>query len=115
MSWTDVCDADVLVPDRGVAALINDEPVAIFLLSDDSLFAVDHREPASGAPVMARGLVGSAEATRYLASPLLKERYSLETGKRVDGSDNPGLQTHAVRIKNGTVQIQLRTEQTQVE
>lgn len=106
-SWTSVCSVDSLVPDRGVAVLVEDSPVALFLLSDESVHALDHHDPANGAPVMARGLVGCSQSVPYIASPLLKERYVLSTGQRMDGSDAPGLRTHSTRVIEGMVQVQV--------
>ncbi len=95
--WTDVCPIERIPLDRGVAALVDGLPVAIFRLSplagfesagSEELFAVSHIDPATGSPVMARGLVGSAGAPPVViptvASPLHKQRYNLRTGACLD-------------------------------
>lgn len=110
MTWTTICHSKTLVPDRGAAVLVDGREIAIFLLSDGSLHAVDHRDPTNGAPVMARGLVGSLGSTSYVASPLLKERYDLNSGNRVDldpdAGPAPELATYAVREHEGFIEIQ---------
>lgn len=107
MTWTTVCRTDSLVPDRGVAAIVDGKQIAIFLLSDGSIFAVDHCDPNGGAPVIARGLIGSSGGIRYVASPLLKERYDLASGLAVDADHSAfSLSTYAARVNDGTVQIQ---------
>ena len=53
------CRLDELRVDRGVAALVDSVPVAVFRLADGSVAAIDHVEPFTGVPVLARGLVGS--------------------------------------------------------
>jgi nitrite reductase (NADH) small subunit len=58
--------------------------VAIFRLGDGSLVAVDHVEPFTGVPVLARGLVGSLGAVTFVASPLHKQRFDLRTGRCLD-------------------------------
>ena len=83
-TWTVVARFDALCTDRGVAALISSEPVAVFRLADGSLAAVDHVEPFTGVPVLARGLVGSAGDVTYVASPLHKQRFDLATGQCLD-------------------------------
>jgi nitrite reductase (NADH) small subunit len=104
MTWVDVCPLDRLVVDRGVAALVGGEPVALFRLWGDELYAIDHCEPFTGAPVMARGLVGSAGGTPTVASPLHKERFDLRTGGCLDA---PGrsVRTWPVRVTGGVVQV----------
>ena len=52
--WTFVCRYDDLIPDRGVAALVEGEQVAVFRLCDGSLHAVSNYCPRSGAYVIAQ-------------------------------------------------------------
>ncbi|SER73673.1 nitrite reductase (NADH) small subunit [Propionibacterium cyclohexanicum] len=79
--WTKVCEASELVADRGAAVLVGTDQVAVFRLSDGRLFAVSHKDPVTGANVMAHGLVGSHEGVPTVASPLHKEVYELSTGR----------------------------------
>ena len=58
--WTRVCSLDQLIPERGIPALVGEEPVAVFLLDDGTVHAVGHRDPFSNTNVMARGIIGSA-------------------------------------------------------
>lgn len=80
-----VCTLDDLHPDRGVAALVDGTQVAIFLLADTGeVFAVSHRDPFTGANVIARGLVGSRGDAPTVASPLHKQVFDLRTGTCLD-------------------------------
>ena len=48
--WTSVCRLRDLEPERGVAALVDGAQVAVFLLQDGTVHAVDHldrRRPAA--------------------------------------------------------------------
>jgi nitrite reductase (NADH) small subunit len=102
--WVPVCPVASLEPDRGVAALIRGEQVAIFLLSDpQEIYAVDNCDPYSGANVMARGLVGSVGDRPVVASPLYKERFDLADGTCLDGDQ--GLRTWSVRIVADWVEV----------
>lgn len=83
-SWTVVARLENLAVDRGVAALVDGVPVAIFRLADGTLAAIDHVEPFTGMPVMARGLVGSVGDVAFVASPLHKQRFDLCTGRCLD-------------------------------
>lgn len=70
--------------DRGVAAIVAGEPVAVFHLADGELVAIDHLDPCSGVPVLARGLVGSVDDVPVVSSPLHKQRFDLRTGRCLD-------------------------------
>jgi nitrite reductase (NADH) small subunit len=101
---TPVCRVADLVPERGVAAIVDGVQIAVFLVGGE-LFAVDHRDPASGANVLARGLVGSVEDRVYVASPLFKHRYDLRTGAALDSGTGIGVH-HAV-VSGGVVHVRL--------
>ncbi|MEV0023164.1 nitrite reductase small subunit NirD [Streptomyces atroolivaceus] len=86
--WLTVCDRELLTPGRGVAALLPDgRQVALFVDRAGRAYAIDNRDPFTGAYVLSRGLVGSAEGRPYVASPLLKQRFDLETGACLDDDD----------------------------
>lgn len=84
VAWTAVCTVDRLWVDRGAAALVDDEQVAIFRMADDEILAVGHRDPFTGANVIARGLVGSRGDVPTVASPLHKQVFDLRTGRCLD-------------------------------
>ncbi|MGW0787250.1 nitrite reductase small subunit NirD [Streptomyces sp. NPDC002911] len=86
--WLTVCDRELLTPGRGVAALLPDgRQVALFVDRAGRAYAIDNRDPFTGAYVLSRGLVGSAEGRPFVASPLLKQRFDLETGACLDDDD----------------------------
>jgi nitrite reductase (NADH) small subunit len=100
-TWVAVAPVSSVPAERGVAALVGGEPVALFRI-DDEVFAIDHVEPFTGAPVLARGLVGSAgdgsvDGAVYVASPLHKQRFDLRTGECLDDS--------AVRVRRWPVAV----------
>ena len=105
-TWTRVCALTSLTPDRGVAALVGGEPIALFRLSgfDDELFALGNVDPFSGASVMSRGLVGSKGEVLTVAAPVYKQRFDLRTGACLD-ADGVALQTYPVRVVDGYVEI----------
>lgn len=81
---TVVCRYDVLVPERGVAALLGDVQIALFRTHDGSVFAVGNHDPFSGANVMSRGIVGSRGEVPTVASPMFKQVFDLRTGECLD-------------------------------
>ena len=117
--WLDVCGVEAVTADRGVAALVHGVPVAIFRLaaieagaigeaSTEQWFCVDHVDPRTGAPVMARGLVGSTTLDGIevptIASPLHKQRYDLRTGAGL-GDETTSLRAWPVTVFDGRVLV----------
>jgi nitrite reductase (NADH) small subunit len=106
--WTPVCDFGSLVPDRGSAALVDGRQVALFRLRDsDEVLAVDHRDPFSGANVMARGLVGSRGDIPTVASPVFKQAFDLRTGVCLD-DESVALGVWDIRVVDGMVEVRPR-------
>ncbi|MDL5157288.1 nitrite reductase small subunit NirD [Actinomycetospora termitidis] len=102
--WTEVCPLDRLQPERGVCALVDGEPVAVFRTHDDRLFALHNVDPFSNASVLSRGIVGDLGGTPVVASPLYKQHFSLESGTALEDSDVV-VATYPVRVVNGTVEV----------
>ncbi|MGA5899951.1 nitrite reductase small subunit NirD [Streptomyces venetus] len=86
--WFTVCDLSTLLPGRGVAALLpNGHQAAIFRDRSGELFAIDNRDPFTGAAVLSRGLTGTHQGRPFVASPLLKQRFDLESGQCLDDEE----------------------------
>lgn len=96
--WLAVCDRSVLIPGRGVAALLPDgRQAALFLDRTGRMYAIDNRDPFSGAAVLSRGLTGSHRGRPFVASPLLKQRFDLESGRCLD-DETVAVTTYEVRV-----------------
>ena len=85
-----VCSLSDLETERGRAALIEGEQVALFLLPDGTVHAVDNLDPFSGAHVISRGIVGSRGAAPTVASPLHKQVFDLRTGECLETQGKVG-------------------------
>ncbi|WP_432190926.1 nitrite reductase small subunit NirD [Streptomyces sp. bgisy027] len=95
--WLTICDLTRLLPGRGVAALLPDGgQVALFRDRAGQLYAIDNRDPFGGAAVLSRGLTGSHQGRPFVASPLLKQRFDLETGQCLD-DESVQITTYEVR------------------
>jgi nitrite reductase (NADH) small subunit len=103
-----VCPLACLAPGRGVAALVDRRPIAVFLLADGSLHAVDNVDPCSGAGVLSRGVIGEAEGVPTVASPMFKQRFDLRTGQCLDADVT--IAVHQVRCVEGIVRVRLSAE-----
>ncbi|MEW2292648.1 nitrite reductase small subunit NirD [Streptomyces sp. NPDC006743] len=83
--WYTVCDLGALLPGRGVAALLPDgRQAALFRDRSGRLYAIDNRDPFTGAAVLSRGLTGTHGGRSFVASPLLKQRFDLTSGRCLD-------------------------------
>ncbi|GAA2363917.1 nitrite reductase small subunit NirD [Dactylosporangium salmoneum] len=104
MKWIVVCPYLRLEPDRGVAALVGGEQVALFRTFDGGLHAIGNVDPISGAAVLSRGIVGSRGARVVVASPMHKQAFDLATGECLD---EPGVYVPVfpVRVSDGMVEI----------
>lgn len=103
-AWTTVCLLRELLPERGVAALVGGEPVAVFRTHDGEVLAVGNVDPFSGASVMSRGIVGTRGDTPTVASPVYKQVFDLRSGRCLD-TEGVALATYGVRVLGGVVQV----------
>lgn len=103
--WTQACRLDFLIPGRGVAVLLKGgRQAALFLLADGTLAAVGNIDPFGRAAVMSRGIVGDRGGIPVVASPLLKQAFSLVDGRCLD-DESQSLPVHAVQLDGGVVSV----------
>jgi nitrite reductase (NADH) small subunit len=103
-TWVDVCAYADLVPERGAAALVGGQQVALFRLADGSVHAVGHHDPFSGANVMARGIVGTRGDVDTVASPVYKQVFAVRTGQCLDDAA-VRLPCWPVEVREGRVRV----------
>ncbi|MFC0673368.1 nitrite reductase (NAD(P)H) small subunit [Brachybacterium hainanense] len=116
----EVCAVADLAPERGCAALVAGRQVALFLLEDGTVHAVQQRDPYSGANVLSRGLVGShalpappGEEPRVvstLSSPMYKQVWDLGTGAVLDagGGQLLPIAVHDAEVRAGRVLVSVQ-------
>ncbi|MFE4836068.1 nitrite reductase small subunit NirD [Arthrobacter sp. NPDC056691] len=104
--WHRVCAVEDLEPAWGEAALVAGRQVAVFRTAPGEVFAVAQEDPATGAFVMARGILGSRGTRPTIASPLHKEVYDLETGECFGNADLR-LAAFSTRIVDGFIEVEL--------
>ncbi|WP_291474122.1 nitrite reductase small subunit NirD [Corynebacterium sp.] len=95
-----VCRADQLEDNLGAGVLLPDgtqialfrvptgEPDRAGRMPDSTVFAVSNIDPYSGAAVISRGIVGEVDGEPTVASPLLKQRFSLTDGHSLEDADH---------------------------
>jgi nitrite reductase (NADH) small subunit len=103
--WVAVCRLEDIVPNTGVCALMGERQIAVFRLDDDSVYAIDNRDPFSRANVLSRGIVGDLKGEVVVASPVYKQHFSLATGQCLE---DPGvrLAVFPVRVEGDAILVQ---------
>jgi nitrite reductase (NADH) small subunit len=105
LAWLDVCALDDILPDTGVAALVDGRQIALVRVGDgDEVYALDNFDPFSHAFVIARGIVGDRQGIPKIASPIFKQSFDLRTGHCLD---DPAvrLASYPVRVVEGRVLV----------
>lgn len=101
--WTAACTVDSLVPGRGVAVLLRGgTQAALFVLPGGQLYAVGNIDPFGCAAVMSRGLVGDRAGEPTVASPLLKQVFSLIDGRCLD-DERATLGSFETKVVDGVI------------
>ena len=80
-TWTNIGDVDSFPLNLGTCVKVKDTQIAVFNLpTDGKWYAVQNYNPINQRMVLSRGIVGDENGVPYVACPLHKHHYSLETG-----------------------------------
>lgn len=104
MNFIAICNVDQILPNTGVAALVEGRHVAVFRVGTDAFHAIDNIDPRSGASVLSRGLVGNLGERIVVASPLYKNHFDLNTGECLEAPEQ-SVRAHAVQVQDGQVWV----------
>ena len=111
LAWIDICALDDILPDTGVAALVDGRQIALVRVGDgdgagdgDEVYALDNFDPFSHAFVIARGIVGDRQGIPKIASPIFKQSFDLRTGQCLD-DPTVRLTSYPVRVVAGRVMV----------
>ncbi len=105
--WMPVCDLTALEIERGRAALVCGVQLALFLLPDGRVHAVQNLDPYSDAHVISRGIVGTRQGAPTVASPMYKQVFDLRTGACVEtqSKDARPLRVWPAAVRDGVVLV----------
>lgn len=103
-----VCKLEDLIPNSGVAALIDGQQVALFYI-DEQVFATGNYDPIGKANVLSRGIVGDVKGQLVVASPLYKEHYNLITGQCLE-DESQSIPVHEVKLETDQVLVKLAAQ-----
>jgi len=103
--WQTICHKDDLVTHAGVCALLkNEQQIALFKINDDEVYAISNWDPAGNANVLYRGIIGDNKGDFFVASPLYKQRFLLNSGKCLD-DETLAVNNYDTRIYEEQVQV----------
>lgn len=105
--WRALCSRRDLVAHSGVVAWLDGRQIALIHLPGDTgerVFAVENRDPKSGANVIGRGIVGQLKGELVIASPLYKQHFSLADGRCLEHPEQ-SLQVWPARLNGDAVEI----------
>lgn len=103
--WVTAGPLDRVQPERGVAVLLPDgRQAAVFRTHDGHVHTVGNVDPACGAAVLSRGIVGDRGGEPTVASPMYKQVYSLRTGRCLD-DPSLAVPVYAARVREGTIEV----------
>jgi nitrite reductase (NADH) large subunit len=104
MSRHFTCALDDLFDGGGACALVDGEQVALLRVGEE-VFALENRDPFSGANVMSRGLVGDLAGQLVVASPVYKQHFNLRSGRCLE-DESVSLRTWPCGVLDGRVWVE---------
>ncbi len=113
-TWVDICPLSDIPKNTGVCADFNGQQVAIFHLNltqgchqngqGSAVKAVDNFDPFARANILSRGLITETDQAYFVASPLLKQQFCLDSGL-CQQDESISIATYQARIADGVVQL----------
>ena len=80
------------------------QQVAVMRVGEE-VFALENRDPFSGANVIARGLVGDLAGQLVVASPVYKQHFNLRTGRCLE-DESVSLRTWPCGVLDGRIWVE---------
>ncbi|WP_292602276.1 MULTISPECIES: nitrite reductase small subunit NirD [unclassified Nocardioides] len=102
--WHAVCRLEQLEVERGATALVHGQAVAIFKMSDETVYALGNHDPFAKASVLAKGIVGRRGDVPFVASPLHRHGFDLRTGRCLEDLA-VSVPAYEVKVEGGVVHI----------
>lgn len=102
--FTAICHIDDILPNTGVAALVENQAIAVFRVGEQEFFAIGNVDPFSGASVLSRGIVGDVAGAPVVASPIYKQHFRLEDGMCVE-DESKSVPVFAVMVTDGVISV----------
>jgi nitrite reductase (NADH) small subunit len=104
IEWQPVCRLAELEIERGAAALVHGQAVAIFRVDPTTVYALANHDPFDRHTTLAKGIVGVTGDVPFVASPVHKHGFDLRTGQCLDDG-HVTVATYDVKVLEGVVMI----------
>ena len=104
VDWQPVCRLAELEIERGAAALVHGQAVALFRVDETTVHAVANHDPFDRHAVLARGIVGSSDGVPFVASLSHKHGFDLRTGRCLE-DPHVSVATFEVKVVEGVVLV----------
>lgn len=103
--WHNICSIESIIPGTGVCAKLGGRQVALFRPTrEHRIFAIDNMDPFAKANVLSRGIICEHHGEIWVASPLKKQRFNLNTGQCLE-DERFNIRAYEVRVKEDNVQL----------
>ena len=99
-----MCRMADLEVERGVAALVHGQSIAIFRVADDSIYALGNHDPFARASMISRGIVGVRHGVPFVASPAHRHAFDLRTGRCLEDA-HVTVPAYDVKVVDGVVHV----------
>jgi nitrite reductase (NADH) small subunit len=104
LEWQPVCRLSELELERGVAALVHGQSVALFRVDECTVHALANHDPFDRHATLARGIVGRDGEVPFVASPVHKHAFDLRTGQCLD-DPHVCVAAYDVKVAEGMVLV----------
>ena len=104
IEWQPVCRLAELEVERGVAALVHGQAVAIFRVDETTVYALANHDPFDRHSMLAKGIVGVSQRVPFVASPVHKHGFDLRTGQCLD-DPHVSVAAYDVKVDQGMVLV----------
>jgi NAD(P)H-dependent nitrite reductase small subunit len=99
-----ICQLEDIFDGGGVCALVDGEQVALLRVGEE-VFAVENRDPFSGANVISRGMLGDLAGQLVVASPVYKQHFNLRSGRCLE-DESVSLRSWPCGVLDGRVWVE---------
>jgi nitrite reductase (NADH) small subunit len=103
VEWQPVCALSELEIERGAAALVHGQSIAIFRVDETTVHALANHDPFDRHATLARGIVVNGPVP-FVASPVHKHRFDLRTGQCLE-APHVCVAAYDVQLVDGVVMV----------
>lgn len=104
VEWQPVCRLSELEIERGAAALVHGQSIAVFRVDETTVHALANHDPFDRHATLAKGIVGRDGDVPYVASPVHKHAFDLRTGQCL-GDAHVSVTAYDVKVADGMVLV----------